>query len=105
MKTVGLVEVLSAALVPYGSKIVLAFVYGSVAQGTYTAKSDIDLMIVGDLDVINLHHAIVQAEDKLKRAVNYSLFSPRGVSKGEKQCEQFPLERTLWPEAPRHRKS
>ena len=83
MKTVGLVEVLSAALVPYGSKIVLAFVYGSVAQGTYTAKSDVDLMIVGNLDVVDLHRAIVQVEDKLRRTVNYSLFSP----------EEFRMER------------
>lgn len=83
VKTVGLVEVLSDALGSCRGKIVLAFVYGSVAQGTYTAKSDVDLMIVGDLDVVNLHHAIVQAEDQLKRAVNYSLFSP----------EEFRMER------------
>ena len=89
VKTVGLVEVLSDALGSCRGKIVLAFVYGSVAQGTYTAKSDVDLMIVGDLDVVNLHHAIVQAEDQLKRAVNYSLFSPEEFQRERDNADSF----------------
>jgi len=89
VKTVGLVEVLSAALVPYGSKIALAFVYGSVAQGTHTAKSDVDLVIVGNPDAVDLHRAIVQAEDKLKRAVNYSLFSPEEFQGERDNADSF----------------
>jgi predicted nucleotidyltransferase len=89
VKTVGLVEVLSAALVPYGSKIALAFVYGSVAQGTHTAKSDVDLVIVGNLDAVDLHRAIVRAEDKLKRAVNYSLFSPEEFQRERDNADSF----------------
>ena len=76
IKTVGLVDVLRGALAPYSDEIALAFVYGSIAQGTYTANSDIDLIVVGNMDPIGLHRAIVQAEDRLKRTVNYSLFSP-----------------------------
>ena len=89
VKTVGLVEVLSAALVPYGSKIALAFVYGSLAQGTHTAKSDVDLVIVGDLDAVDLHRVIAQAEDKLKRAVNYSLFSPEEFQRERDNADSF----------------
>ena len=89
VKTVGLVEVLSAALVPYGSKIALAFVYGSLAQGTHSAKSDVDLVIVGNLDAVDLHRAIVQAEDKLKRAVNYSLFSPEEFQRERDNADSF----------------
>ena len=89
VKTVGLVEVLSDALALYRGKIVLAFVYGSVAQGTYTAKSDVDLMIVGDLDVVDLHSAIVQVEGKLKRTVNYSLFSPEEFQRERDNADSF----------------
>jgi predicted nucleotidyltransferase len=89
VKTVGLVEVLSDALASYRGKIVLAFVYGSVAQGTYAAKSDVDLMIVGDLDVVDLHSAIVQVEGKLKRTVNYSLFSPEEFQRERDNADSF----------------
>ena len=77
VKTIGLVDILSNALAQYGDKITLAFVYGSIAQGTHTAKSDVDLVIVGELDAVDLHRTIAEVETKLKRPVNYSLFSPK----------------------------
>ena len=89
VKTVGLVEVLSHALARYGSKITLAFVYGSVAQGTHTAKSDVDLIIVGDLDAVDLHRTIAELETKLKRAVNYSLFSPEEFQTERDSADSF----------------
>src|SRR5215467_13498509 len=48
MKTVGLTEPLRQCLAPYADKIKAAFVYGSVAKGTDTARSDIDLMVIGE---------------------------------------------------------
>jgi hypothetical protein len=47
-KTVGLVGPLGAALRPLGPRIAAAFVYGSVAKKSDTARSDIDLMIISD---------------------------------------------------------
>ena len=47
-KTVGLVGPLHAALAPLAAKIAAAFVYGSIAKGTDTARSDIDLMVIAD---------------------------------------------------------
>jgi predicted nucleotidyltransferase len=89
VKTVGLVEVLSNALTQYGSKITLAFVYGSVAQGTHTAKSDVDLIVVGDLDAVDLHRTIAEVETKLKRPVNYSLFSPEEFRAERNNVDSF----------------
>jgi predicted nucleotidyltransferase len=76
LKTVGLVEPLRRALSPFGSQIRAAFVYGSVAKGADTARSDIDLMIVGD-DVAypELYAALVDAEAALSRPVNPTIFS------------------------------
>jgi predicted nucleotidyltransferase len=61
-------------LKPYSSKIQVAFVYGSVAKGTDTANSDIDLMIIGkDLSYSEVYSALQKAEKVLLRPVNPKL--------------------------------
>ena len=47
-ETVGIVEPLRRALDRELKRIHAAFVYGSVAKGTDTAASDIDLLVVSD---------------------------------------------------------
>src|SRR5437867_273135 len=47
-KTAGLLMPLQAALAPMARKIAAAFVYGSIAKGTDTAASDVDLMVIAD---------------------------------------------------------
>jgi predicted nucleotidyltransferase len=54
--------------------IEFAFVYGSFAKHEETAKSDIDLFIVGKLDEARLLREINKLEGKLKRKINYSIF-------------------------------
>ena len=64
-------EVLKEALAPHSHSIKFAFVYGSVARGTDTESSDVDLLVVGDgLDYSGLHSAVQGAERKLGRPVN-----------------------------------
>src|SRR3989442_7032788 len=46
-KTAGLADVLREALMPLGSKVDLAFVYGSVASGSERPTSDVDVMVLG----------------------------------------------------------
>jgi predicted nucleotidyltransferase len=75
-KTVGLQEPLAQALEPYRSKIVAAFVYGSVAKGTDRAASDIDLMIVGDgLSYADIYSSLQSVEKILRRTVNPTLLT------------------------------
>jgi predicted nucleotidyltransferase len=70
-KTVGLHDPLRDALVPFSNRVDFAFVYGSVAKGTDTARSDIDLMIVGDdLTYSDLYAGLHRAEEELSRSVN-----------------------------------
>src|ERR1700736_1723587 len=58
LKTLALSEPLRKARQPYSDKIQAAFVYGSVAKGTDTARSDIDVMVIGDeLDYSDLYSA------------------------------------------------
>src|SRR5450631_2285351 len=47
-KTFGVVDIIKAALAPLLPQLNCAFIYGSVAQGTEHAGSDIDLMLVCD---------------------------------------------------------
>jgi predicted nucleotidyltransferase len=78
VKTVGLAEPIKQSFQPYADAIKTAFVYGSVAKGTDTARSDIDLMVIGDeLNYSDLYTAAQNAEDKLRRKVNPTFLSPK----------------------------
>jgi predicted nucleotidyltransferase len=77
VKTVGLVEPLREALEPAAGKIRAAFIYGSAAKGTDSAKSDIDLMVIGDdLTYPDLYVTLERAEGTLQRKVNPNFMTP-----------------------------
>ncbi|MGI9249860.1 MAG: nucleotidyltransferase domain-containing protein [Pseudohongiellaceae bacterium] len=77
-KTVGLREPVAISLEQYKDSIVAAFIYGSVAKSTDTAKSDIDLMVIGNnLDYPNIYAAIQKAEATLHRPINPNLITPK----------------------------
>jgi predicted nucleotidyltransferase len=56
-------------------KVQAAFIYGSTARGTEVSSSDIDLMVIGKVDVDAVHQAIDRIENEIGRTVNYTLFS------------------------------
>lgn len=71
-----LTEPLRESLSPYFDSIKSAFVYGSVAKGTDTERSDIDLMVVGDdLNLSELYSAAHDAELRLGRKVSPTFLS------------------------------
>jgi predicted nucleotidyltransferase len=75
MKTVGAAEPLKAALAPLASRIQLALVYGSVAKGTETAASDLDLLVVSDeLALERIYAALAEAERQIARKVSVTLY-------------------------------
>jgi predicted nucleotidyltransferase len=77
-KTVGLAEPIRKALAPYAAKIKTAFVYGSVAKGTDTAQSDIDLLVIGDdIGYSELYTALRDAETQVRRKINPVFLSPK----------------------------
>lgn len=77
VKTVGLAEPLRNALQPFAERIRSAFIYGSVAHGADTAKSDIDLMLICEnLSYADVFEALQAAEARLGRPVNPTLYSP-----------------------------
>ena len=74
VKTIGLIGPLEEALAPFRNRIQEAFVYGSIAKGTETARSDIDLMVIcDDLAYSDLYGSLQEAEATLCRPVHVSL--------------------------------
>lgn len=74
-KTVGMHDVLSAALEPLRKKINLAFVYGSIARSSETKNSDVDFMIVGNVDFGVVVEKLADAQRTLNRQINPTVYS------------------------------
>ncbi|MHB1293911.1 MAG: helix-turn-helix domain-containing protein [Anaerolineae bacterium] len=81
IKTVGLGDVLRASLARLAEQIEVAFVYGSVAKGTSTAASDVDVMVIGSVTFADVVSALNPVQDTLRREVNPSVYSPEEVRK------------------------
>jgi len=77
LKTIALRDVIFDALDSLSSDISLAFIYGSEAKGDATFASDIDLLVVGDVDELKLHERVSKAEENLNRTINYSLYNEK----------------------------
>lgn len=68
LKTVGIVDVFNVALAH--EKIQWAFVFGSIANGTAKAQSDIDLFVIGDIGLRELSKNLKSPTQVLGREIN-----------------------------------
>jgi predicted nucleotidyltransferase len=90
LKSSGLVDVLRAALAPLASQMDAAFVYGSVAKGQDTAKSDIDLMVVSkSLSYADLFTVLEEATNRLGRTVNPTVYSRQELDNRVREDNAF----------------
>ena len=90
LKTVASTEPLRKSLEPFADNIRAAFVYGSVAKGTDTTQSDIDLMVIGDeLDLAELYTALQNVEAVLRRKVSPIFLSPKDWRRKASQKGSF----------------
>jgi len=75
-KTMGLAEPLRSALTPLREDLELALVFGSIAKGTSTAKSDVDLLLVSDsLTLEEVYTALAPVEETLSRQIHPTLYT------------------------------
>ncbi len=94
-KTFGLADLLRESLSPLANQIDIAFVYGSVAAGTDTAKSDIDLFIIGrELSYADAMTVLVDVEPTLRRKINPTIYSAAELRRKLKAKNAF-LHRVL----------
>jgi len=59
------------------SGIKKAFIFGSFADGTQDTLSDIDIIIMGDIDEDVLIEKISRLENKFEREINYHIYSEK----------------------------
>ena len=94
-KTVAMAEPIQQALSPLERKIELALIYGSVAKGTDTARSDIDLLVVADgLTLEALYSALAPVEASLDRKISPTLYTTREYAERRAAANPF-LTRVL----------
>ena len=95
LKTVAMAEPIRQALEPLDQRIALALVYGSVAKGTDTAASDIDLLVVSDQVMLeDIYSALAPVETKLGRKFAPTLYTTREFAERKASGSAF-LTRVL----------
>jgi len=83
-KTAGIADVLRSALLElWQSKMIMvAFIYGSVALGNQRSSSDVDLMIIGRLDLKDLVPVLRKVQHRLGREVNPIIYRQEDLRGG-----------------------
>ncbi len=70
LKTSGMGDLIRQSLQPVAPKILLAFIFGSVAAGKADAVSDIDLLVIGEASLRELVELLSPIQNLLGREVN-----------------------------------
>jgi predicted nucleotidyltransferase len=69
-KTAGMVDLLREALASIADRVEAAFVFGSMAHGTETATSDVDLFVLGEAGFAEVVGVLLPLRERLGREVN-----------------------------------
>ncbi|MGB9005111.1 MAG: nucleotidyltransferase domain-containing protein [Candidatus Aminicenantales bacterium] len=73
-KTVGIGETLRNALAAFSGRILIALIYGSIARGEESRRSDIDLLIIGDVAFSEVVTNLQAAQQALGREINPTVY-------------------------------
>jgi len=74
MKTAGVAEPLRAALTPLAKRISVAFIYGSFARLEPRGSSDLDLLIIGEVEFGDVVSSLSPTQEKLGREINPTVY-------------------------------
>lgn len=88
-KTFGVAGAVREALAKFRPKIDIAFIYGSVARGEASARSDVDVLIVGDVRLSELVKSLTKAETKLKREISPTIYAAEEFSSKVHKQDHF----------------
>lgn len=92
-KTLGVAHVIRESLAPL-SGIREAYLYGSFARDQADASSDIDLLLIGRPDAVELETTIARLERRLGREINHTLLSPEEFK--ARRASRDPFLQDLW---------
>jgi len=89
VKTMGVADVLRSALAPSAGRIKVAFIFGSIASGSENRRSDIDMIIIGEISFGDVSSLLHEAEEKLGREINPVVYSQQEFSTRMAQQQNF----------------
>jgi len=76
IKTVGVGDVLRAALIPIADRINVAFLFGSLVRGGEGSRSDVDVMVVGHVTFTEVVLALSRIQETVQREINPIVYPP-----------------------------
>jgi predicted nucleotidyltransferase len=88
-KTAGLVDVLRDVLLTLAGQVEQAFVYGSMARGDEHTHSDVDLLLIGDLEFTDAVLALNPAQATLRREINPTVMSRTEWDRKQQAADGF----------------
>jgi DNA-binding transcriptional ArsR family regulator len=94
LKTAGLVDVLADVLKRISRKLRVVFVYGSIAGGNEDSRSDIDLMVIGNVSPVDLALPLRKAREALGREINPRVYTQAEFAEKRNRKDHF-LTRVL----------
>jgi predicted nucleotidyltransferase len=74
IKTVGMADILRAALKQLEDQIQIAFLFGSFARGEQQSGSDVDLMVIGNTTVAAVARVLGEPQRRLSREINPTIY-------------------------------
>lgn len=89
IQTLGITAELKESLTSISSKMVCAFIYGSVALEKERATSDVDLMVIGEAGLAELAPVLRRLENKFNREINAVCYHPKGFRRKVKSSNHF----------------
>lgn len=87
LKTSGVPRVILEGIKPLMNRVEVAFIFGSYADGTFSAQSDIDLMVIGDVEFDEVAVMLQDVQREIRREINPAVYST--VSLREKRGTGF----------------
>jgi len=88
-KTAGLVDLLRDAMAPLADRLEAAFVFGSMAQATEAAASDVDLFVLGDASFTEVVSVLSTLRERLGREVNPVVMSRAEFAEQRARSDRF----------------
>ncbi len=88
-KTQGVADVLRTRLKPMGASVKAAVLHGSIARGTATRASDVDVLVVGDAAFAEVVERLGPAQEILRREINPCVMSEAEFRKRLSEGDHF----------------
>lgn len=88
-KTLGLASLLHNALSGLGSRIQVAFVFGSMASGQQQAGSDIDVCVLGNVSLLEVVKALSSVQETLRREINPVVMTAKKLAEQSVKQDRF----------------